>query len=607
MTTETRRLSAIFVSDIVGYTRMMEADETATWSRVKAFNAEILSPEVAKCGGRVVKTTGDGVLAEFPSVASAVGCAKALQVVLKDENAAAQESEPFKLRIGIDVGDVIVDDGDVFGETVNVAARLQTLSPPGGFCLSHRAFDNLGDRQMIALEDIGDCDVRNMSRPIAALIWRPELEMADGASRAGPWRSGIARQDRDAGRPSTPDTQNDFRVEQPSIAILPFETSGGDVEHEYFADGLAEELTTQIARFKSLFVIARTSAFAHREKDRDPMRVGRALGVEYVVEGSVRHAGERMRIRIRMIEVSNGRQHWSERFDRPIDDIFAVQDEIVELVVSTLIGKVEADRILKAQRKPTESLRAYDLVLRGLAIHKSGVESYVQMADAAELFRRAAEIDPTYARAHAWRACSTARLLPRNATTDERERHLRSLVTLCQRALELDPDDAEAHRVMAALLLLSRDFDRAEHHIERALASNPNHALVAIKAANFFCYAGKLEKADALVARAVRLNPYFPDWYWLEFGFVHFSLGRYRQASEALGRAQSDGTEFRNAYLAAALVLAGLVEQGRSLGRRIVEANSDFRIGAFMMSQPFRNAAMADRLSSALKAAGLPD
>lgn len=605
MNVDHRRLSAILVSDVVGYTRLMERDETSTWLRIKSLREELLEPSIRAHGGRLIKTTGDGLLAEFPSVAAAVAYARQIQGKMAASGQQQSEAEVL-FRIGIDVGDVIIDEDDVFGEAVNIAARLQTVSPPGGFCLSRRAYENLGDRQTLAVEDIGDCAVRNLSRPVPALLWRPSLDQQKLGGAVYRWQSAVSEQDRDGAAPP-PQQVRELPPEQSSVAVLPFENMHEDAEQRYFADGLVEDVTAQLSRFRSLFVISRTSAFAYRGTNRDVREIGKELGVEYVVGGSVRRAGNRIRVSAQMIDVADGRQVWAEKYDGTIEDIFAVQDEITEAVVATVAGKVEADRLIKTNRKPTQNLQAYELVLRGLALHKSGTGSYQHMADAADLFRQATEMDPGYARAWAWRACSAARLWSRHKRTPaELNRHFNEALDYCRRSLELDADDAEAHRIMGAIWLLRRNYEQAESHMTRALAINPNHALVTVKAGNFYCFAGQPETAEALIRRAMRLNPLHPDWYWYELGLCRFVAGNYQEAVQDFHKAEGVAPEYRDAYRAACFSTLGREEEAAACCADLMAAVPDFTIGGFMPGQPFRDPAHAHRLRLALAAAGFP-
>jgi adenylate cyclase len=598
-----RRLAAILVSDAVGYTRLMERDEANTWLQIKSLRTNLFEPSIDEHRGRLIKTMGDGVLAEFPSVAAAIACARQVQIAMAGGVAGGSSEAGILLRIGIDVGDVIVDEDDVYGETVNVAARLQAVSPAGGFCLTRRAYDNLGDRQLLAVEDIGECTVRNLNRPVSALVWRPTLDQQRHASSVLPWQSAIVEQDRDA-TATRRQQPGPLPPERSSVAVLPFETIREVSEEHYFADGLVDDVIGQLSRFHSLFVIARTSSLAYRGTNRAGREIGKELGVEYVVEGSVRRAGDRVRVAARLVDVADGRQFWAEKYDRTLDDVFAVQDEITEAVVATIAGQVEADRLSKARRKPTQSLQAYDLVLRGLALHRSGVGSYQQMADAAELFGQATGLDPNYARAYAWRACSGARLWPKKSTPAEIDRHIDEAITLCRRALELDPDDAEAHRIMGALFLLRRDYEQAEKHVRRALALNPNHALIAIKAANFYCYAGQPEKAEPLIRRAMRLNPFHPDWYWFELGLCHFVDGQYDEAVYDFQKAEQEVTEVREAYHAASCSILRRDEAAAVCRRDLLAVNPEFTIAGFLSTQPFRDPAHTHRLKEGLAGAG---
>src|SRR5712692_8085616 len=370
-----RRLAAILAADVAGYSRLIEADEEGTLGRLRELRAEIIDPRIAEHRGRIVKTTGDGLLVEFASVVDALRCAVGMQAALAESNAPTPPDHRIAFRIGINMGDIVVEDGDIFGDGVNVAARLEGLAEPGGICVSARVQEDSAGRLDLAFEDIGEQQLKNIARPVR--VYRIRLD------RTSP----------PAARPAL------ALPDKPSIAVLPFTNMGGDPEQEYFADGMVEEIITALSRLRWLFVIARNSSFAYKGRAVDVKQVGRELGVRYVLEGSVRKSANRVRITGQLIDSATGAHIWTDRFDGALDDIFELQDEVASRVVGAIEPKLRQSEIERTARKPTESLDAYDLYLRALAqFHKYTEES---MREVIALLTRALAIDPSYAPAAA--------------------------------------------------------------------------------------------------------------------------------------------------------------------------------------------------------------
>jgi adenylate cyclase len=346
-----RRLAAVVAADVVGYSRLMEADETGTLARLKTHRIELIDPAIAKNRGRIIKTTGDGMLLEFHSVADAVLCAAEIQRRMSRRNADVSPARWIQFRIGINLGDVIVEENDIFGDGVNVAARLEALAEPGGVCVSGAVRDQVGDRlDEIAFEDLGDQSVKNIARPIRVFRVRlqPDATIApdsEGATAATPI------------------------FKKPSIAVLPLVNMSGDPEQEFFADGLTEDIITELSRFRDLLVISRNSTFVYKGKPVKVQEVAREFGVEYVLEGSVRKAGGRIRVTVQLIDAETDRHIWAERYDRELEDIFAIQDEMTRAIVATLPGRVEAATHDRAKRKPTDNMAAYECVLTAKVLH----------------------------------------------------------------------------------------------------------------------------------------------------------------------------------------------------------------------------------------------
>ncbi|MEE8536255.1 MAG: adenylate/guanylate cyclase domain-containing protein, partial [Kiloniellales bacterium] len=373
-----RRLAAILAADVVGYSRLMGEDEAGTLARLKSLRRELVQPKIAEGRGRIVKLMGDGLLAEFPSVVEAVRCAVAIQQDMAGREADLPDERRIRLRIGVNLGDIIVEGSDIYGDGVNIAARLEGLAEPDGICISGKVYQEVRKKLPTAFEDLGEQTVKNIAEPVRVYRW------TDAAADPLPGMAGAE------GALPLPD--------KPSIAVLPFTNMSGDPEQEYFSDGITEDIITELSRFRSLFVIARGSTFVYKDSAVDARDVGRALGVVYVVEGSVRRAGERVRVTTQLIETASGNHVWAERFDRDIRDIFAVQDEITRTVAATIGGRVEAEGRQRAERTHPNSLKAYDYVLRAQAFYNQ--VSKQAHSEALPLLERAIEIDPRNARAH---------------------------------------------------------------------------------------------------------------------------------------------------------------------------------------------------------------
>ena len=370
-----RRLTTILAADVVGYSRLMAGDEAGTFARLKAHRGEVIEPKAAAHGGRVVKLTGDGTLMEFASAIDAVRFAVEVQQAMAARNGGVAEDQQISYRVGINIGDIIVDGDDMYGDGVNIAARLEGLAEPGGICVSAKVHDEIGNKLPVAFEDMGDQRVKNIPEPIH--VYR----IVDG------------------GRPAAPDADEPAAPEKPSIAVLPFTNMSGDAEQEYFSDGITEDIITELSRFSSLFVIARNSSFTFKGAAVNVTDVGRKLGVGYVVEGSVRKVGNRVRITVQLVEAATGNHIWAERYDRDLEDVFAVQDEVVATIVANLPGRLEDARVAHRRQTPTDSLPAYDCILRGTK-HLRNYRRH-EIVDGRAAFERAVELDPKSARARA--------------------------------------------------------------------------------------------------------------------------------------------------------------------------------------------------------------
>ena len=493
-----RRLAAVLAADMVGYSRLMEVDEAGTLARLKTHRLELIDPSIAKNRGRIIKTTGDGMLVEFHSVVDAVTCAAEVQRRMARRNADVSPARWIQFRIGINLGDVIIEENDIFGDGVNVAARLEVLAEPGGICVSGAVRDQVGDRlDDIAFDDLGDQNVKNITRPIHVFRVRFEPDAA-GAPVNGT----------DAA--ATPIT-----TRKPSIAVLPLVNMSGDPEQEFFADGLTEDIITELSRFRDLLVISRNSTFVHKGKAVKVQEVARELGVEYVLEGSVRKAGDRVRVTVQLIDAQTDRHVWAERYDRKLEDIFAIQDEVTGAIVSTLPGRVEAATQERAKRQRTDNMAAYECVLTAKVLHHRSQRE--ANAEAQILLDRAIALDPNYAHAHAWKACVLGQTWV-YGWCEDRDATFQQVAAELQIALALDDNDSDVHRILAAVNLTRDDHERAAYHQERALALNPNYDIVVVQQGELLTWLGRPEEGIDWIRKAMRLNPYHPERFWNHLG-----------------------------------------------------------------------------------------
>jgi adenylate cyclase len=540
-----RRLAAVLAADVAGYSRLMGADEEGTHAALTALRRELSDPKIGEHRGRIVKTTGDGLLVEFPSVVDAVRCAVALQRDMALRNDGVAKERRIEFRIGINLGDVIIDEHDIYGDGVNVAARLEALAEPGAICVSRVVRDQVRDKVDFGFEDMGEQQVKNITRPVHV------------------YRIPLAETDRMKAPLPLPD--------KPSLAVLPFQNMTGDAEQDYFVDGIVEEITTAISRLPWLFVIARNSSFTYKGCAVDVKQVARELGVRYVLEGSVRKAGSRVRITGQLIDTATGAHIWADRFDGALDDIFELQDQVASNVVGAIEPKLRQSEIERAIRKPTESLDAYDLYLRALAqVRKWTAEG---QREAIDLLRRALVVDSSYAPAAGLFAWCRVLEGTNRAVSDE---EVAEGVRLARQAIEGGSEDPDALWMGGwGILILAGDRAGGLSAIERALALNPNSAL----AWNFFgwaqSYHDRLAPAIEALQRAMRLSPLDPQsWvFYGGFAHAHFAAGRHEEAIEWADRAlhaQPRMTAVAG-IKAAACGHLGRVDEGRDCVRRFRE------------------------------------
>ena len=589
-----RRLAAVLAVDVAGYSRLMGENEEGTLAALRALRREVGDPKIAEYRGRIVKTTGDGLLVEFASVVDAVRCAVEVQREMQARNRNVSEERRIEFRMGINVGDIIIEDGDIFGDGVNVAARLEALAEPGGIVVSGVVHQNVRGRVDCAFEDMDDRTLKNISRPVRTYRVLPE-----------------------SGQPKPVAEQTLALPDKPSIAVLPFQNMSGDPEQEYFADGMVEEITTALSRVRAFFVIARNSSFAYKGKSPDVRQVGRELGVRYVLEGSVRKSGERVRITGQLIDATTGAHVWADRFDGGLQDIFDLQDQVTASVVGAIEPKLRRAEIERAQRKPTENLQAYDLFLRAADYARLVRQSARDTEAAVELLRQAVKLDAGFAMAYAlmaeylWGAAAQLRREPPDPMAIEAVRTARL-------ALALDSDDPEVlWRVAHAIASPGGRLDEALAMVERSLELNPNSAGALLAHARLLSYRGETEAAISQLQRATRLSPVDVRPWRTEFDYTmtHFVAGRYDLALEWSEKAlrSMPGHLAALRYKIASLGLLGRIEEGQLAVREILavtpeltvkRARAHIEIG---MNNVYKTPGFADAMCRGLRLAGLPE
>jgi TolB-like protein/class 3 adenylate cyclase len=543
-----RRLTAILAADVAGYSRLMGADEEGTHARLKAHLGQLVDPKISEHRGRVVKNTGDGLLAEFASVVDAVRCAAEVQRAMADRNAETPEDKRITFRVGINLGDVIAEEHDIFGDGVNVAARLEALAEPGGICVSRVVRDQVRDKLDFAFEDLGEQQVKNIARPVR--VYRV----------------------RDVGAANTPLTPTPPALplpDNPSIAVLPFANMSGDPEQEYFADGMVEEIITALSRIRWLFVIARNSSFTYKGQAVDIKQVGRELGVRYVLEGSVRKGGNRVRITGQLIDAVTGTHLWADRFDGLIEDVFELQDKVASSVAGVIEPALQAAETARSAGRPTNDLTAYDLYLRAYAMVLSSAR---QIPEALSLLEQAIARDPRYGPALAWAAVCCFRLVQDGRAEDPDADRLKG-ADFARRALEVAGDDPGIIANAAqALAYFGEDIGAMTALVDRALALNPNYARGWYISGLLRLGAGQPDTAIEHIDAALRLSPRArTGTSFTTIGVAHLVSRRFDEAVPKLLLAIQDDPSHPQTYraLAACFAHMGRLDDAREIVTRL--------------------------------------
>lgn len=577
MREETRRLAAILAADVVGYSRLIGADEPTTIDRVRALRQTVVEPQAKAHGGRIFKSTGDGLLLEFPSAVQALRCAIAIQEMQNDSNAGLSASERLDLRIGVHQGEVVVDDDDLLGDGVIIAARLEPLAQPGGICISARVRVDAEGKLALSVEDLGEHELKNISRRIRVfrVLSRAPARLA----------------------PPLP--------EKPSLAVLPFTNMSNDVEQEYFADGVVEDIITALSRTGWLFVIARNSSFSYKGSSPTTHQVGRELGVRYVLEGSIRRSGGRVRINAQLVEAASGGHIWAERFDGQLVDIFELQDRITESVVGAIEPSVRRAEIARARAKPTGNLDAYDLYLR--AMHQCYAMTKESMTAAVAFLRQALDIDPEYASARGFLAfVYCVRDALGHSELGDRE----AATILAREALAADDANPATLRAAGhALCHFGADYAGAFAALNRALSLHPSSVHVLLSLGMLNCWVGDPEAAIDYMQRAMRISPRDHELGHMLAG-VGAALLRCNRNEEAVAVSYQTVGEMPNFMpghrnLIHALVRLGREDEARAAAARLLATNPLFRIAH--MTRPFRDRNFVEDYLAAMRSVGLPE
>jgi adenylate cyclase len=578
-----RKLAAILSADVKGYSRLMEDDEEATIHTLTAYR-EVMTTLIGQHRGRVVDSPGDNVLAEFASVVDAAKGAVEVQKELQIRNAELPPDRKMEFRIGINLGDVLVEGDRLYGDGVNIAARIEGLAEGGGICISGTVYDQIENKLSLGYEYLGEQTVKNITRPIKVY-----------AVRAEP-----------GGSVPLPAQKATELPEKPSIAVLPFANMSGDPEQEYFSDGITEDIITDLSKISGLFVIARNSVFRYKDKTVKPEEISRELGVRYLLEGSVRKAGRRVRITAQLVDAATAGHLWAERYDRDLEDIFAVQDEVTQKIVGALEVQLTQGERERVKRPPTSNLEAYEYFLRGREHHAHRTQEANAQAQA--MFQRATELDPEFAAAHAWlgRTHVVEWLFQWNQDADCLEEALAN----AQRAVALDESLPAAHETLGYVHLAKREFERAVAEGERAVALDPNDADAAMVLAEILNCADvdRAEEAIALVQKAMRLNPHYPASYLFVLGQAYGLAGRGEEAIALLKRVLTRNPDHLAAHLALAWIYKDLGREDEA--REDMEAlrrlePKNVSLEEWIQRIPFKDQERLDRLASILGELGL--
>jgi adenylate cyclase len=592
---ESRKLAAILAADVVGYSRLVGADEDRTLARLRALRSDVIDPTIAVHHGRVVKRTGDGVLVEFRSVVDAVRCAIEVQNAMVERNAGVPEERRIEFRIGVHLGDVVEEnDGDLMGDGVNIAARLEGVAQPGAICLSEAVYWQVKARLDLSVSDLGYTQLKNIAEPVR--IYSLQVGLPAQAKPAAPVEA--KSEDEPAAPPTLPD--------KPSIAVLPFANMSGDAEQEYFADGISEDIITALSKLSQLFVIARNSSFTFKGKNVHIGEVGKSLGVRYVLEGSVRKSGGRVRITAQLIDATTGGHLWAERFDRDLTDIFAVQDDVTTHIVSSLALNLNAGDRQSIAAEQTDNLEAYDCFLRGRELWFRTTKD--TNAEAGNLLRRAIELDPRFAPAYAFLGASHV-IDYANGWSAAPAQALEEAEKAARLAVRLDERQPYALWALSMACLWVRRYEEAIRTAEKVIAFNPNFSEGHTALGFILHHVGRSEEALKCHERAAALNPISPA-IWLHFqAQALYQLRRYPEAVGLLKRriVRNPETDASRVLLAACYGQMGMIEEAREAWREALRVSPGYSLEHRRKVLPYKNPDDFERVVEGLRKAGLSE
>ena len=574
-----RKLSTIFASDVVGYSKMMGNNEEKTLE-ILGERREVIDRAITDYNGIIFGSAGDSVIAEFGSPVKAAECAVQIQGKMKTMNEDIPEDQQMIFRIGINIGDVMVSKDNLFGDAVNVAARLESAAQPSGICVSKTVFDLINQKIRVSFEDAGKLDLKNIVEPIQAYFVIQEK----GGVRFNQYED-------------SPQIKVE-KAEQGSLTVMLFKNLSKDEDQAYFCEGFSEDLITVLSKYSKLLVVSGNASFTYRDKSKSPKEIGKELGVRYILEGSVRKLGQKVRIGAKLISADRENTIWSHNFDFTIDEMFDIQDELVETIVSTIVGHVDDEEVKQLVRVKPDNHTAYDLVLQGLEYHRKSNVTVENAKKAVEFFDQAIEVDPNCARAHAWRACSLSNYVgwrPDEYGEDWIDQCADSVI----RSLEIDQNDHEAHRIMGAISLVRGDFELARHHQERAMELCPSDAYIMGKNAALLVYLGEPEKALEIVQHAMRINPFCPDDLFVDEGMCYFWLGKYSEAVNCFRKMKTPDRE-SIFYLTASLSKLG---EGIKSAETLKQAfkMTDLSVEDFLLTQHYQNPELKQELREILE------
>lgn len=579
-----RRLAAVLAADVVGYSRMIHEDEAGTRSRFNAHLHELIEPTVSSRDGRIVKTTGDGILVEFTSVVDAVDCAIEIQNGVSARNSGEVKDQQIQFRIGVNLGDVIIEGEDIHGDGVNIAARLEGLAEPGGVCVSGIVHESVRNHLKAAFIDLGEQAIKNIPEPVR--VYAVKIDPSDNGT--DPFGSSEAI----------------FRL--PSIAVLPFENMSGDPSQEYFSDGITEDLITALSRIRQLRVIARNSTFAYKGQSPDIRKVSKELAAQYVIEGSVRKAGDRIRLTAQLIDGVTGNHLWAERYDRDLSDVFAVQDELTETLIGAIserVGRIERER---SRRKPPENLDAWDLYQRGTWYMNRRTKEDNEVARA--LFERATKLDPEFAPAHAGFAQACCYDVLFGFAPGDHEVALQAART----AVNLDSEDATAHVALGIVHYVGRDHEAALPEFERAIELNPSFAYAHYYKGNILLQTGQAAEGLPFLHNAIRLSPNddLAGPYYARIAFAHFCLRDHESAIDWARKAirSPTGTQWPvRTFLVSALAHLGRNDEAQVALQELQNFSAGITTGFVEEHIITKDPDYRDHLIEGLRKAGLPE